>query len=236
MSIYPSLYLIPVTLGDTPPKDVLPESVFRAMEMLDEFIVENIRSARRFLRKAGYQKDFATVVFHEMGKHSDINMLLSELTDVLKTKPVGLLSEAGTPCIADPGAVVVSYCHQLKIPVVPLVGPSSILLALMASGFNGQNFAFHGYLPIEKPKLKQKIRQMEAAVFNDDQTQVFIETPYRNNRLLESLLSGASHRLMLCIATELTTAGEKITTRSISQWKTNTPDLNKQPAVFLLYK
>jgi 16S rRNA (cytidine1402-2'-O)-methyltransferase len=232
----PALYLIPVTLGDTPPKDVLPETVFRTIAMLDEFIVENVRSARRFLRKAGYQKDFAEVTFHEMGKHSDLNELLAGITAQLKTKPVGLLSEAGTPCIADPGSLIVKYCHQLKIPVVPLVGPSSILLALMASGFNGQNFAFHGYLPIEKPKLRQKIKQMEAAVFNDDQTQIFIETPYRNNRLLEALLSGASQQLMLCIATELTTGKEKITTRSIGDWKSNTPDLNKQPAVFLLYK
>lgn len=232
----PALYLIPVTLGDTPPQEVLPDRVFETIAMLDAFVVENIRSARRFLRKAGYRRDFSEVTFFEMGKHSHLNELLPAISEALKTKPVGLLSEAGTPCIADPGQVVVSYCHQIKIPVVPLVGPSSILLALMASGFNGQNFAFHGYLPIEKPKLRQKIKQMEAAVFDDDQTQVFIETPYRNNRLLEALLSGASQQLMLCIATELTTGKEKITTRSISDWKSNTPDLNKQPAVFLLYK
>ncbi len=210
--------------------------MFETIAMLDAFVVENIRSARRFLRKAGYRRDFSEVTFFEMGKHSHLNELLPAISEALKTKPVGLLSEAGTPCIADPGQVVVSYCHQIKIPVVPLVGPSSILLALMASGFNGQNFAFHGYLPIEKPKLRQKIKQMEAAVFNEDQTQIFIETPYRNNRLLEALLSGASQQLMLCIATELTTGKEKITTRSISDWKSNTPDLNKQPAVFLLYK
>ncbi|MBE0638792.1 MAG: SAM-dependent methyltransferase [Bacteroidales bacterium] len=230
-----ALYLIPVTLGDTPPADVLPQSVFRTIEFIDEFVVENVRSARRFLRKAGFSKDFNEVTFFEIGKHSNADELIAMLNLKNRLKPLGLLSEAGVPCIADPGSLVVEVCHALNIPVIPLVGPSSLMLALMASGFNGQNFAFHGYLPIDRDDLKKKLRQLESAVLNNHQTQIFIETPFRNNKLLESLLAGVSSQLKLCIATELTTTNESVITRTISHWKQQKPDLNKKPTVFLIY-
>jgi 16S rRNA (cytidine1402-2'-O)-methyltransferase len=230
------LYLIPVTLGDTVPADVLPQSVFRILELLDEFVVENVRSARRFLRKAGYVKDFADVTFYEIGKHHREDELIAMLNLKIREKPLGLLSEAGAPCIADPGSGVVAVCQQLNIPVIPLVGPSSILLALMASGFNGQNFAFHGYLPIDKAELKQKLKQIELAIIKGDQTQIFIETPFRNNQLLDAILTGISGQLKLCIATELTTETESALTKTINQWKQIKPDLNKKPSVFLIYK
>lgn len=231
-----ALYLIPVTLGDTPPTDVLPQSVFRTIEFIDEFVVENVRSARRFLRKAGFSKDYNEVTFYEIGKHSNADELIAMLNLKNRVKPLGLLSEAGVPCIADPGSFVVEVCQELKIPVIPLVGPSSILLALMASGFNGQNFTFHGYLPIDKIELKKKLRQLESAVINGNQTQIFIETPFRNNNLLDSLLNIVSAHLKLCVATELTTPDESVITRTISQWKQQKPDLNKKPTVFLIYK
>jgi len=230
------LYLIPVTLGDTAPADVLPQSVFRTLELLDEFIVENVRSARRFLRKAGYVKDFAEVTFYEIGKHHREDELISLLNLKNREKPLGLLSEAGAPCIADPGSTVVAACQGLNIPVVPLVGPSSILLALMASGFNGQNFTFHGYLPIDKAELKQKLKQIELSIIKGDQTQIFIETPFRNNQLLEAILTDIPGHLKLCIATNLTSDTEAVLTKTISRWKQQKPDLNKKPSVFLIYK
>lgn len=231
-----ALYLIPVTLGDTDPKEVLPQSVFRTIEFLDEFIVENVRSARRFLRKAGYSKDFSEVKFFEIGKHSKTDELVSALNLKTREKPLGLLSEAGTPCIADPGSIVVELCQEMNIPVIPLVGPSSILLALMASGFNGQNFAFHGYLPIDKEELAKAIKRLETAIVKNNQTQIFIETPFRNNKLLDVILSGVPGYLKLCIACEMTTASESVITRTLSNWKLLRPDLNKKPTVFLLYK
>lgn len=230
------LYLIPVTLGDTVPADVLPQSVFRTLELLDEFVVENVRSARRFLRKAGYSRSFEEVTFYEIGKHHQEDELISMLNLKNRVKPLGLLSEAGVPCIADPGSGVVAVCQQFNIPVIPLVGPSSILLALMASGFNGQNFAFHGYLPIDKVELKQKLRQIELAIIKGDQTQIFIETPFRNNQMLDAILTNISGHLKLCIATGLTTENEAVLTKTISQWKQQKPDLNKKPSVFLIYK
>ncbi len=231
-----ALYLIPVTLGDTPPELVLPAEVFSIIAELDEFIVENVRSARRFLRKAGYTRDFDQVKFHILNKHTASHSVPTFIQSVKNRKPVGLLSEAGVPCIADPGAEVVKYCHEASVRVIPLTGPSSIILALMASGFNGQNFVFHGYLPIDNSELKKSIREIEAAVFQRNQTQIFIETPYRNNRMLEFLTAHCNPKLKLCVAVELTTIGEKIITDSIKGWKGKKPDLHKKPAVFLIYR
>lgn len=231
-----ALYLIPVTLGDTPPELVLPVKVFSVIQELDEFIVENVRSARRFLRKSGYQKDFDKVIFHTLNKHTAYGSAASFVSAIKQGKPVGLLSEAGVPCIADPGAEVVKYCHEASIPVVPLTGPSSIILALMASGFNGQSFAFHGYLPIDNAALKKQIKHLEEAIFKQNQTQIFIETPYRNNRLLNMLTTTCNSKIKLCVASEVTTENEKIVTATIGAWKKNTPDLHKKPAVFLMYR
>lgn len=233
----PALYLIPVTLDDnTDPGLVLPQGVFDVMLQLDEFIVENARSARRFLRRAGYKKDFDTVTLHILDKHTEITEASTYLQSLKKGKPVGLLSEAGTPCIADPGAQIVRLCQEQHIKVVPLTGPSSLLLALMASGFNGQSFAFHGYLPINRQELKKKLKEIESTSYSTGQTQIFIETPYRNNQLIEAILSTCNDATQLCIASEITTAGERIVTKATGDWKKQPPNLHKKPAVFLLYK
>lgn len=230
------LYLIPVTLGDVNLELSLPASVFQTIKNLDEFIVENLKTARRFLRKAGFDKPFEGVVFHEFDKHNENPDFEPFINSLKKGKSVGLLSEAGTPCIADPGSDIVKLCQQNNIPVYPLVGPSSILLALMGSGFNGQNFAFHGYLPIEINALKKKIKTIEMAVYQNNQTQIFIETPYRNQKLVETLLKACSPDTSLCLASELTTENETIRTKPIAAWQKVKMDLNKKPTVFLLYK
>ncbi len=231
-----ALYLIPVTLGDQEPALVLPVKVFQVIGELEEFIVENERTARRFLRKSGYTRNFDTVKFHLLNKHTLPEELAPFLDSVKNGKAVGLLSEAGVPCIADPGAVVVQLCHQHSLRVIPLTGPSSLLLALMASGFNGQNFAFHGYLPIQKPELRQKLRELEASIYQRDQTQIFIETPYRNDKLIENILSHCQPQTRLCIATDITLDTEWISTRPVSWWRQHKPTLHKRPSVFLLYK
>jgi len=231
-----SLYLIPVDLGSENTNDVLPSGNFEKIEGLDEFIVENVRSARRFLRTAGYNKNFDEVTFHVLNKHTTDEEIPGFLANAEMGRDLGLLSEAGTPCIADPGQVVVKYAHEKGIQVRPLVGPSSILLALMASGFNGQNFVFHGYLPIERKQRMQKIREMELDIYRKEQTQIFMETPYRNSPLLEDLLKTCSNETMLCIASNITCNNEFILTRSIAHWKNQVPNLDKQPTVFLLYK
>ncbi len=231
-----ALYLIPVTLGDTPPEMVLPASVFEIINQLDAFIVENLRSARRFLRKAGFDKDFDTVEFKVLNKHTDAETAAGFISTIEAGNPLGLLSEAGVPCIADPGGEIVRQCHSRNLKVIPLTGPSSIILSLMGSGFNGQNFAFHGYLPIDKSQLKNKLKVLEGDIFKKDQTQIFIETPYRNDKMLAFILSNCSPATALCIAASLTTSDEYIKTMSIAQWKKQKPELNKKPAVFLLYK
>lgn len=230
------LYLIPVTLGDVNPEFSLPAPVFTVIHALDEFIVENVKSARRFLRKAGFDKPFDSVVFHEFDKHKQNPGSDFFISSLKAGKSVGLLSEAGTPCIADPGASIVKLCQENDISVFPLVGPSSILLALMGSGFNGQNFAFHGYLPIETNALKKKIKAIETAVYQNDQTQIFIETPYRNQKLMEIVVKTCLPETALCVALELTTENELIKTKTISLWQKTQLEMNKKPAVFLLYK
>jgi 16S rRNA (cytidine1402-2'-O)-methyltransferase len=234
--LYPALYLIPVTIGDEALETVLPASVFEVAKQLDYFIVENERSARRFLRKAGVLRDFQEVKFFILNKHTPPESLASFLQPLLNGTPVGLLSEAGVPCVADPGNEIVKLCHQNNIRIVPLTGPSSVLLALMASGFNGQNFAFHGYLPIQLPALKSKLKSFEEAIFKENQTQIFIETPYRNNKLLEIITASCHPEILLCIAVELTGKNEMVKTKSIKHWRNKLPDLHKKPAVFLLYK
>lgn len=236
MTLKNALYLIPVTLGDEDPAAVLPVSVYQVITELDEFIVENERTARRFLRKVGYKRNFDDVKFHLLNKHTQPEELAPFIESIKNKKAVGLLSEAGVPCIADPGAVVVQLCHQHSLRVIPLTGPSSLLLALMASGFNGQHFTFHGYLPIQKPELRQKLRELEANIYQKEQTQIFIETPYRNDKLLESITSNCQPHTQLCIAVDLTLDTEWIATHAISWWRQHTPTLHKRPAVFLLYK
>ncbi len=231
----PALYLIPVTLGGENPDRVLPQFNSNIIAEIDEFIVEHARSARRFLRSSGYKKNFDEVTFHILDKHTPEEYIPEFIKAIAEGKAVGLLSEAGVPCVADPGNIPVNLCQERGFKVVPLVGPSSIIMALMASGFNGQNFCFHGYLPVEKGELKRKIKALESSVYKHSQTQIFIETPYRNNKMLAALLSFCSDYTKLCIATNLSLADESIRTKTIHQWKTSKVDLNKKPSVFLIY-
>ena len=230
-----ALYLIPVTLGDNPPAHVLPSLNFEIISGLNEFIVEDVRSARRFLRKAGFTKNFDEVTFHVLDKHTSKIEIPTFINSLKEGKPVGLLSEAGTPCVADPGSEIVKMCQSLKIKIIPLVGPSSIILALMASGFNGQQFIFHGYLPVDKEARNRRIREIENMAHRENYTQIFIETPYRNNQLFEALLATCQDKTMICVASNLTTADEFISTKTVAAWKKTTVDLNKKPTVFLLF-
>ena len=231
-----NLYLIPSSLGNQDTRKILPGYNISIMNQLDEFIVENARTARRFLKSAGYTQSLDKLKFHILDKHTNIAEYSSFLNSVLNGKNIGLLSEAGTPCIADPGAAIVKIAHQKNIKIIPLIGPSSIILSLMASGFNGQNFAFHGYLPIENNARAKKIKEIEKTVFREDQTQIFIETPYRNMKLLNSLIENCSKKTILCIACDITLDSEFIKSKSIYEWKKNIPEVNKRPTVFLLYK
>ena len=231
-----ALYLIPVTLGDNPPASVLPTLNFEIIAGLNEFIVEDVSSARRFLRKAGFTKNFDEVVFHVLDQHTSKIEIPTFINSLKQGKPVGLLSEAGTPCVADPGSEIAKMCQSGNIKVIPLVGPSSIILALMASGFNGQQFIFHGYLPVDKEARNRRIREIENIAHRENYTQIFIETPYRNNQLLEALLATCADKTLICIASNLTTTDEFISTKSIAAWKKSKVDLHKKPTVFLLYK
>jgi 16S rRNA (cytidine1402-2'-O)-methyltransferase len=230
------LFLIPTTLGsfDTIGR-ALPNYNTEVIHSIDIFIVEQVRTARRFLSRLKHPVKIDDMEFFELNKHTNEDEVFSFLYGIKGGKSIGLLSEAGTPCIADPGAAVVKIAHELKINVVPLVGPNSIVLSLMASGFNGQNFTFHGYLPIDKSALSKKLKEIEQKAHRANQTQIFIETPYRNNQMLSSIISTCSANTLLCVATDLTLLTETIVTLPISDWKHRKPDFHKKPSVFLIY-
>ncbi len=230
------LYLIPSSLGGDDINSIWPQGHARIVNGLNEFIVENIRSARRFLRSAGYTANFEQVTFHLLNKHTRPEQISGFLSNALWGIDVGLLSEAGSPCIADPGQAIVAMAHQKNIAIIPLVGPSSILLALMASGFNGQQFAFHGYLPIDKAERVKKIRLLENLAFHENQTQIFMETPFRNNQLMAVLSSTLKESTPLCVACNLTLPDEFIKTQSMACWKKEMPDLHKRTSIFLIYR
>lgn len=232
----PALYLIPVTLGETELENVLPSYNTNIILDLKYFIVENIRSARRFLKQVDKSIDIDSLTFYELNKHTKPEIISNYLYPLSQGESVGVLSEAGCPAIADPGSDVVAIAQKKDYQVIPLVGPSSILLSLMASGFNGQSFAFHGYLPIDSKERRQKIEQMEQRIFKEHQTQLFIETPYRNEKLVEDLISFCSSNIKLCIAMNLTCDDEYVKTLPIQSWKKNIPDMHKKPCIFLLYK
>jgi 16S rRNA (cytidine1402-2'-O)-methyltransferase len=231
-----TLYLIPTTLGDTAPEAVMPASVKDVINLVDEFIVEDERTARRYLKKAGIERPLDSLVLHVLNKHTRPEETAGYLSAADQGKNIGIVSEAGCPGIADPGADVVKIAHSKGIKVVPLVGPSSVLLALMASGFNGQSFAFHGYLPKERGERIRKLKDLERTAQQKDQTQLFIETPFRNQHLLEDILANCAPATQLCIACDITLPTELIRTQAISEWKKQVPDINKRPAIFLLYK
>ncbi len=232
----PALYLLPVTLGDTPPEKVLPSRNTAIASELKYFIVENVRSARRFLKKCNPDIDIDRLVFYELNKHTDPMQIAGYLRPMKEGESIGVISEAGCPAIADPGAEVVAIAQQEGYKVVPLVGPSSILMAVMASGFNGQSFAFHGYLPIDGNERVKRLKQLEARAYNEDQTQIFIETPFRNQKLAEDILLHCKPQTRLCIAMHISCDDESIVTRSVKAWKGKLPDMHKKPTVFLIYK
>ena len=230
------LYLIPTTLGDNEPLEVLPLSVRKAIEQIDYYIVENEKSARRFIKKITPRKSQENLAIHLIDKFTqeqDTQHYLDVCNDGID---VGLLSEAGNPAIADPGSNMVILAHQKNIRVVPLVGPSSILLAMMSSGFNGQNFAFNGYLPIDANDRKHKLKQLEKQSKTENQSQIFIETPYRNDQLFTHLCQVLTPATHLCIAADITLSTEYIRTFSIKDWKSHKPNLHKKPAIFIIHK
>ncbi len=230
-----TLYLIPSSLGEQRLRSVWPDDHFRLINTLNIFIVENIRTARRFLKRAGYQRPFDEVIFHVINKDGPESDDLAFLDAGFDGGSVGLLSEAGCPCIADPGQLVVSRAHEMNIRVKPLVGPSSILLALMASGLNGQQFCFHGYLPIQKGPRSKKIKEIEKKSQNSGATQIFMETPFRNNTMASDVLRQCLPDTRFCIAADLCKNTEYICTMPIIQWREKgLPELHKRPAIFLL--
>lgn len=229
------LYLIPTTLGDTAPLEVLPISIKQAIEVIDHYIVENEKTARHFIKSIAPRKSQPSLHIEQLNKFTEPELIPSFLEPCLKGLPVGVLSEAGSPAIADPGAEVVRIAHQKNIQVVPLVGPSSLILALMSSGLNGQNFCFHGYLPIETQERKKALKALERDSREKNQTQLFIETPYRNDKLFQDLLRTLSPSTQLCIAAGITLPGEFIRTKTVEEWGRETaPELHKKPAIFLL--
>jgi 16S rRNA (cytidine1402-2'-O)-methyltransferase len=231
-----TLYLIPSFLGESPVGNVFPPANRQVISKIKYFIVEEIRTARRFLIKICPEINIDDLTFTLYNEHSNSNDAAAFLEPPLKGQDMGIISEAGIPCVADPGSLIVCLAHESGIRVVPLVGPSSLLLALMASGFNGQEFAFHGYLPIDKPDRSKRIREIEQDIYKKNQTQVFIETPYRNLQLFQAITETCQESTFLCLATLLTTLEESIITLSIKEWNKIKPDLNKKPTVFLLYR
>ena len=216
-----ALYLLPVTLGDTPVEKVLPSYNREIILQIRHFIVEDVRSARRFLKKVDRDINIDELTFYPLNKH---------------TSPEAIISEAGCPAVADPGADVVAIAQRKNLKVVPLVGPSSIILSVMGSGFNGQSFAFHGYLPIEPGERQKRLKELEQRVYSEHQTQLFIETPYRNNKMLEDILKACRPQTKLCVAANITCEGEYIKTKTVQEWKGHLPDLSKIPCIFLIYK
>ena len=229
-----SLYLIPSTLGDTPPHQVLPDGTLEVLPKLSVFVVEELRSARRFLSAAGLKGKIDGLEFHTLNEHTSPEEI-EALGALFDKSSVGLITEAGLPAVADPGAALVALCHRKGIPVVPLVGPSSLMLALMASGLNGQSFAFRGYLPAKSNERKSAIKKVEKDSYLFSQTQIFIETPYRNDALMADFLAGLSPATLLCIAADLTLPTQTILTQTVAEWRRKTDFIiGKRPCVFLI--
>lgn len=229
------LVLIPTTLGDNEPLEVLPISIKRTIEQIDHYIVENEKTARHFIKKISSKKSQPSLHFNVLNKFTEPEILPTFLDPCFEGFNVGIISEAGCPGIADPGADIVAIAHQKGIQVVPLVGPSSILLALMASGLNGQSFAFNGYLPIEAGDRKKSIKRFEKLSRDFDQSQIFIETPYRNNKLLDELLKTLSPHTLVCVACDITLPSEFIATKKAMDWQRTSVDLHKRPTIFIIH-
>ena len=230
------LYLIPTTLGDCDPMDVLPQTIKRSIDFIDYYIVENEKTARKSIKSVNPEKKQSELNLFVLNKHTETKEHLDFIKPLLKGKNVGLMSEAGCPGVADPGAVIVKLAHEKGIQVVPLVGPSSILLAMMASGMNGQSFTFNGYLPIEKGEKKIALKNLEKLSQDKNQSQIFIETPYRNNKMLEDILQALNPTTHVCIATDITLPSEYILTMKALDWKKVKVDLHNRPTIFIIHK
>jgi 16S rRNA (cytidine1402-2'-O)-methyltransferase len=230
------LYLIPTTLGDNPVHEVIPTHVRDIMNVTKHYIVENIRSARRYISKMKIDNKIDDLTFYTLNKHTKAEELRSFLNVIDKGENIGIISEAGVPGVADPGADVVAIAHTMNITVAPLVGPSSILMSVMASGMNGQNFAFVGYIPAKKGDRIKRLRQLEQLSTSHNQTQVFIETPYRNQHLLTDILENCAGNTRLCVASNITQKSEFIKTKTIKEWKNDIPNIHKVPTIFLIKK
>jgi 16S rRNA (cytidine1402-2'-O)-methyltransferase len=230
------LYLIPTTMGDCDPTDVLPQTIKRCVEFIDDYIVENEKTARKCIKSTNPEKVQAILRLSSLNKHTEVSEYNKMIQPCLEGKNIGLMSEAGCPAIADPGAAIVKLAHEKGIQVVPLVGPSSILLAMMASGMNGQGFTFNGYLPIEKSEKKTVLKNLEQLSHTKNQSQIFIETPYRNNKLLEDIIQSLQPNTHLCVAADITLPTEYIKTLRIQDWKKNTIDLHNRPTIFIIHK
>ena len=232
----PALYLIPNLLGDTPVEQVLPPYNREIILGIRHFIVEDVRTARRFLKLVDRSIDIDQLTFYTLNKHTDPKEVASMLKPLEEGSPMGVISEAGCPAVADPGADVVAIAQRKGLQVIPLVGPSSIILAVMGSGFNGQSFAFNGYLPIEPDERIKTLKKLEQRAYTENQTQLFIETPYRNAKMTADILKACRPQTHLCIAAGLTTKDEYIRTRTIKEWGGKLPQLDKIPCIFLIYK
>jgi 16S rRNA (cytidine1402-2'-O)-methyltransferase len=230
------LYLIPITLGECNPTDVLPHTIERAIDQLDHYIVENEKTARRFIKSIHPTKPQPSLQLSTLNKHTDASDHSKMIQPCLDGINMGLMSEAGCPGVADPGAAIVKLAHEKGIQVIPLVGPSSILLAMMASGMNGQSFAFNGYLPIDKNDKKVALKNFEKLSFEKNQSQLFIETPYRNNKFIEDLIQTLQPNTHLCIAADITLDTEYIKTMRVSEWKKEKIDLQNRPAIYIIHK
>lgn len=234
MNVESALYLLPVGISDARPEKVLPYENIEILKGLRFFIVENVRTARRFIKRCNPGADISTMTFYELNRHTDEKEISSFLEPLRDGAPMGVMSEAGCPGVADPGALPVRIAQQEGFKVIPLVGPSSILLGLMASGLNGQNFAFHGYLPVENSERERKIRELEVQSSRFSITQIFIETPYRNDKMFESLLKTLKEDTLLCIAIAVTDPEkERIETKTVREWRKRKMQLEKLPTVFL---
>lgn len=242
MEMQPALYLIPVNISEAPLSHVLPSEVPATAVQLKYYIVENVRTARRFLKKCDRTVDIDSITFHELNRHTDIAEVSSWLEPLRRGEAMGVMSEAGCPAIADPGAVAVAVAQKEGLKVVPMVGPSSILLSLMASGFNGQGFCFHGYLPIDKGARVKALKDLESESQRRDMTELFIETPYRNSAMLETIVASLRPTTKLCVACDITDPDrETVMTRTVAQWKKLMAEGNlgatydKRPSIFLIY-
>lgn len=232
----PALYLFPVPLdNDAPAERSLPPCNVELIKEIRHFVVENVRSARRFLKKCDRSIDIDSLHFTELSEHTPAADVPAMLRPLIEGEPMGVISEAGCPAVADPGADLVAVAQARGLKVVPLVGPSSILLSLMASGFNGQSFAFVGYLPIHQPERSGRLKEMERRILRERQTQIFIETPYRNNRLIAELTASLPPRMLLCVASGLTGPRESVRTMPLERWARTQYNYDKIPSIFLLF-